>query len=161
MEASNKHNIRIVSGGQTGVDRAALDAAMAQGVAVGGWCPESRQAEDGPIPANYPLKELKGGGYAERTLKNVVDSDGTVIIFFDELSGGTKLTRDYCVAEVKPHILIDGADYTSDSAVMLLSDFIFANHIRKLNVAGPRASKDNRVYDYVYIVIYQLLESLT
>ncbi|NNE38141.1 MAG: hypothetical protein HKN08_07535, partial [Gammaproteobacteria bacterium] len=107
------------------------------------------------------LKQLKGGGYPERTRQNVVDSDGTVIIYFDGLSGGTKLTHDYCIAELKPHLLIDGAKNDLDSAVFVLNDFINTNNIRKLNVAGPRASKDSRVYEYSYTIISKLLTSLT
>ncbi|HZR78048.1 MAG TPA: putative molybdenum carrier protein, partial [Chthoniobacterales bacterium] len=80
---------RIISGGQTGVDRAALDAALKHHVKCGGWCPAGRTDEDGEIPARYPLKELKKGGNEERNEQNVLDSDGTIIIYFHELSGGT------------------------------------------------------------------------
>ena len=88
--------LTIISGGQTGVDRAALDSALSYRVDCGGWCPEGRQAEDGPIPARYPLTEL-GGGYAARTRKNVEDSDGTVILYFDTPTGGTEKTLRYCL----------------------------------------------------------------
>ncbi|MDH3584808.1 MAG: putative molybdenum carrier protein, partial [Phycisphaerae bacterium] len=74
--------IKIVSGGQTGADRAALDAALACGQPCGGWCPQDRAAEDGPIDPRYPLKELPGGGYRQRTHRNVIDSDGTVVLSF-------------------------------------------------------------------------------
>jgi hypothetical protein len=90
---------KIVSGGQTGVDRGALDAALRVGFPCGGWCPQDRKAEDGPIPDRYPLVVLPGAGYRQRTLKNVKDSDGTVIIYANTLSGGTKLTRDFCQRE--------------------------------------------------------------
>ena len=161
MNTFDAQTFCIISGGQTGVDRAALDAAMKCGVSVGGWCPEGRLAEDGPIDKRYPLKELKGGGYPERTLKNVVDSDGTAIIYFDELSGGTRLTCDYCINESRPYILINGTINNLESAVGVLDTFIDCNDIKVLNVAGPRASKDSRVYDYVYTIIYRLLKKLT
>ena len=81
--------IKIVSGGQTGVDRAALDAALQSDTECGGWCPEGRQAEDGKISLHYPAMELQGADYLKRTQQNVIDSDGTVIIYFNALSGGT------------------------------------------------------------------------
>src|SRR5210317_1948565 len=81
--------LRIVSGGQTGVDRGALDAALTLGRVCGGWCPEGRLADDGPIPARYPLQELPGGGYRARTRRNVRDSDATLIVTFGAPTGGT------------------------------------------------------------------------
>ena len=82
--------LKIISGDQTGVDRSALDAALQTGTECGGWCPEGKLAEDGTMPPRYLLSELKGAGYKERTLQNVIDSNGTVIIYFDSLSGGTE-----------------------------------------------------------------------
>src|SRR5688572_12994856 len=88
---------RIVSGGQTGVDRGALDAAIALGIEHGGWCPRGRLAEDGQIPRRYQLTETKTSKYRERTERNVLDSDGTLILFRALLSGGTELTRRLAV----------------------------------------------------------------
>jgi hypothetical protein len=84
--------LRIVSGGQTGVDRAALDVALKHEMSCGGWCPDGRLAEDGIIPDKYPVKALAKSGYLQRTEQNVIDSDGTLIIYFDNLSGGTEQT---------------------------------------------------------------------
>src|SRR5512132_1315628 len=84
--------VRIVSGGQTGVDRAALDAAMAFGLACGGWVPRGRRAEDGAVPPRYPMRETRGYTYAERTRRNVRDSDGTLILTRGRPTGGTALT---------------------------------------------------------------------
>lgn len=99
---------KIVSGGQTGVDRGALDAALAVSFPCGGWCPADRRAEDGSIPDRYPVMELRGAGYSERTRQNVLDSDGTLIIHFGELTGGTLKTAKLCDWHGKPVLLLDG-----------------------------------------------------
>jgi len=150
--------LKIISGGQTGVDRAALDAALESGVSAGGWCPEGRLAEDGPIAEKYPLQELPDGGYEERTLKNVQDSDATVIIYFKSISGGTKETLLCCLNEKKPYLLIDGSGITEDSASKRIKQFIDENQISLLNVAGPRASKEQRAYEYTKQVITLMLQ---
>ena len=150
--------LKIISGGQTGVDRAALDAALESGVSAGGWCPEGRKAEDGPIAEKYPLQELPDGSYKERTLKNVQDSDATIIIYFESISGGTKETLLYCLNEKKPYLLIDGSGITEDSASKRIKHFIDENQISLLNVAGPRASKEQRAYEYTKQVITLMLQ---
>jgi Circularly permutated YpsA SLOG family len=132
--------IKIVSGGQTGVDRGALDAALAAGFPCGGWCPADRSAEDGPIPQQYPLKPLPGSGYRERTRQNVIESDGTAILFFGSLAGGTKLTRDLCVREKKPFVVLDASQTTEPAAAAAIVHFVKENEIVVLNVAGPRLS---------------------
>ncbi len=150
--------IKIISGGQTGVDRAALDAALESGVSVGGWCPQGRKAEDGPIAEKYPLQELPDSGYKERTLKNVQDSDATVIIYFESISGGTEKTLLYCLNEKKPYLLIDGGSITQDIASKQIKHFIDENQISLLNVAGPRASTEIRGYEYTKQVITLMLK---
>ncbi len=145
--------IKIISGGQTGVDRAALDAALESGVNVGGWCPQGREAEDGPIAEKYPLQELPDSGYKKRTLKNVQESDATVIIYFESISGGTEKTLLYCLNEKKPYLLIDGSGMTTDIASKRIKKFIDENKISLLNVAGPRASTEKRGYEYTKQVI--------
>lgn len=149
---------KLVSGGQTGVDRAALDAALARGFPCGGWCPQGRRAEDGTIPDRYPLIELHGAGYLARTLRNVDDSDGTLIVHFGAPSGGTKRTWRHCVETGKPHLLVDGRNASVASTVEAAAEFCVARRIAVLNVAGPRASGEPRAYDYALAVIDGLLE---
>jgi len=131
---------KIVSGGQTGVDRGALDAALAVGFPCGGWCPADRRAEDGPIPQRYPLTPLPGAAYRQRTRQNVIDSDGTAIVFYESLSGGTKLTRDSCVREKKPFVVLDAKLISESAAAAAIIRFVEENDIQVLNVAGPRLS---------------------
>ncbi len=132
--------VKIISGGQTGVDRAALDAALSVGLPCGGWCPADRKAEDGPIPERYPMSLLTERGHRLRTLKNVQVSDGTAILFNQSLSGGTKVTRDMCIRERKPFIVLDAMQITVERAVKAVIRFIDENEIQTMNVAGPRAS---------------------
>jgi hypothetical protein len=98
---------KIVSGGQTGVDRGVLDAALAADFPCGGWCPGDRMAEDGVIPDRYPLMPLPNGGYRARTRLNVVDSDRTAILYYESLAGGTRLTRNLCALLKRPYVLVD------------------------------------------------------
>ena len=149
--------MKIVSGAQTGVDRAALDAALESGVEVGGWCPEGRLAEDGIVPEKYPVKELPNSGYSKRTKRNVIDSDGTVIIYFAYPSGGTEQTIAFCIEEKKPYVLIDAEELTVDRASGKIQAFIDQYSIIILNVAGPRASGESRAYEYARKVILSVL----
>lgn len=137
----------IISGGQTGVDRGALDAALEARAPCGGWCPQERKAEDGAIPLRYPLREL-AGGYRARTRRNVEDSDGTVVVTFGAATGGTALTIELCRRLGKPHLIVDAAGTALEEAVRRVVEFVRANAIERLNVAGPRASKEERGYEY-------------
>ncbi|HXF67058.1 MAG TPA: putative molybdenum carrier protein [Burkholderiales bacterium] len=151
---------KIISGGQTGVDRGALDAALEASFPCGGWCPQGRAAEDGAIPARYPLAELAGAGYAERTAANVRDSDGTAIIHHGALEGGTLQTRECCVALGKPHLLVDAARRDARRAGAEIATFVAGAGIRVLNVAGPRQSKWPGAHAYARAAIREALRRL-
>lgn len=142
------------------MDRAALDAALRANVECGGWCPEKRLAEDGRIADRYPLVESTDGGYRQRTLQNVLDSDGTAIFYFSNLSGGTALTAVYAIDNKKPFKLIDCTEISVSRASELLSEFIKVHQIKVLNVAGPRASGEARAYAYVFAAIGTLLATM-
>jgi hypothetical protein len=149
----------IISGGQTGVDRGALDAALELGTACGGWCPEERRADDGRIPDRYPLLELTDGGYSERTRKNVHDSDGTLILHLGPLSGGTQLTLDTCRDLGKPVLRLDAAGVSPEEGAALARAFIATHGIRRLNVAGPRESHWPGAHACSHAVIRALLSA--
>jgi hypothetical protein len=153
--------VKIISGGQTGVDRAALDIALEHGVESGGWCPAGRLDEFGRIPDRYPLKELETGGFTERTLQNVRDSDGTVIIYPGKLSGGTELTFRFCVEQRRLHELIDASKISTEKAAQLIAGFVRENKIDILNVAGPRQSEWAGGYEYASRALALFLNSIT
>jgi len=155
-----RKSVKIISGGQTGVDRAALDAVLRHGIESGGWCPTGRLDEFGRIPDCYPLKELENGGFTERTLQNVKDSDGTVIIYPGKLSGGTEQTLHFCVDQRRPHELIDASNVSTEKAAQLIAEFVRENKIDILNVAGPRASEWPEGYDYAFRTLDNFLGAL-
>lgn len=130
--------MRVISGGQTGVDRAALDAALALGIECGGWCPKGRRAEDGAIPSRYPLEETDASDYRTRTRRNVEAADGTLILLTGRLKGGTALTREIANALGRPVRVVD---LDHPESVTALAGWIRDNGIRVLNVAGPRESQ--------------------
>ena len=116
--------LKVISGGQTGVDRGALDAALALEVECGGWCPAGRLAEDGTIPKRYPVLELPNSGYAERTARNVADSNGTLIISNGEPIGGTRETVDRCIEMGKPFLVIDCARLSIRESIEAATEFV-------------------------------------
>ena len=159
---------KVISGGQTGADRGALDAALEAGFPAGGYCPEGRKAEDGMIDARYPLVEY-GKGYAPRTRKNVEMSDGTIVFYDTVLSGGTLLTINRCNKAGKPFRLIDisllsygrplmlDGNTTEELATGLILDFIRTHRAVVLNVAGPRESNCPGMQAFVKSVVYRVL----
>lgn len=149
--------VRIVSGGQTGVDRAALDAAVAAGLPHGGWCPRGRKAEDGIIPAGYRLDEASSSRYAERTFLNVRDSAGTLILSKGEPTDGTKLTVDFAKRLGRPClvIMLDGDDHSGE-----ILRWIEERGIEVLNVAGPRESAAPGIHEEAKDVFARFLVAL-
>jgi hypothetical protein len=151
--------LKIISGGQTGVDRAALDAALKFGIDCGGWCPAGRLDEVGKIPDRYSLQELKHGGFAERTLQNVKDSNGTVVIYFGKLKGGTEQAVRFCVEQERPYQAIDAEEVSAEAAVQLIRDFVREHKIDILNVAGPRQSEWREGYNIAFRALATFLQS--
>jgi len=154
---SGRSRTKIVSGGQTGVDRAALDFAIRHGYEHGGWCPHGRLAEDGVIPSIYQLRETESADYDERTEKNVVDSDATLIVAREaELSGGTAFTNTLAVQHGRPVLVVYESDGVSSGAAAL-AEFLKQNHVRTLNVAGPRASQAPGIGRFVVALLEAVL----
>lgn len=146
---------KIVSGGQTGADRAALDWAISRGIPHGGWCPKGRRAEDGTIPAKYELQETTSTSYASRTEMNVLESDGTVILSLKPLlSGGSLQAAEFAAKHSKPLLHIHTG--TRDAPRKLVA-FVRDNGITTLNVAGPRASSEPTIAEFVMKVLDEAL----
>jgi hypothetical protein len=131
---------KIISGGQTGVDRAALDFALRAGIPCGGWCPKGRLAEDGVLDVRYPLKETPQSDYRYRTERNVRDSDGTLILYWERPTGGTSYTLECAKRWDKPFLTIDLTERWSQKRRNTFESWLKAYRIRILNVAGPRES---------------------
>lgn len=145
---------KIVSGGQTGVDRGALDAAIACNVPHGGWCPKDRLAEDGRIAECYQLTELQSRDYAARTEQNVIDSDGTLILYYHPLAGGTLLTYQKAKRWRKPLLRVrldQRLDYERIVA------WIAEHELRILNIAGPRGSSHPGLQELTCGIVVTLL----
>ena len=157
MEVIEAVLIKIVSGGQTGADRAALDWAIGRGIPHGGWCPKGRMAEDGAIDPRYNLTETTSEDYSQRTEWNVRDSDGTAVVSVRrELRGGSLLTVEIAGQYNKPVIHLCAQDERTNHAQKLRS-FIEEFGISILNVAGPRESDEPGVYRFVSRVLDQAL----
>ncbi len=135
---------KIISGGQTGVDQAALDVAIKLNIPHGGWIPKGRKTEDGVLPDKYQLQEMSSTSYPKRTEKNVLDSDGTLIVSYGNLTGGSALTRKMAKKHNRQWIHIDLNKFSVPEAVQAVRSWIEGNVIAVLNVAGSRASKKAR-----------------
>jgi predicted Rossmann fold nucleotide-binding protein DprA/Smf involved in DNA uptake len=139
--------LKIVSGGQAGADRAALDAALENGLEIGGSIPAGRWAEDGPISSKYKgLTETDSTDPSERTRLNVITSDATLIFSHGKLSGGSLLTWKVARNERRSCLHIDLDRNSDNSAVEKILLWLRTTEVRTLNVAGPRASKDPDIY---------------
>jgi hypothetical protein len=145
---------KIISGGQTGVDRAALDVALELGIPCGGWCPKGRKAEDGPLSERYPLTETSSPFYAHRTRCNVSDSDGTLVLTRGQARGGTELTIKLAGRYRKPCLVVDLSTPPETSAA---KQWVKAQRVRVLNVAGPRESEQPGIYAQAVEFLRQIL----
>ena len=134
----------VRTGGQTGVDRAVLDAALAAGLKVQGWCPKGRRAEDGPLAQRYPLEETPSADYEQRTEWNVRDSDGTLVLLLGTVDPGTALTIQQANRQTRPLLLVD-LENPLDSATV--QQWIRRSGIQQLNIAGPRESQSPSIYE--------------
>ena len=144
---------KIISGGQTGADHGALDAAIKYSFPHGGWIPKGRRTEYGIMPEQYKLKEMPSTDYPKRTEQNIMDSDGTVIISHGVLTGGSALTRKLAIKHKRPYLHINLNETPVFLASSEINAWINENNIEILNVAGSRASKDQRIYeDTKYII---------
>ncbi len=145
-----KKHFKIVSGGQTGVDRAALDVALTLQIPHGGWCPKGRRAEDGRISRKYQLRESDARDYAVRTEQNVIDSDATLILFREKITGGTRLTQHLASKHQRPQMRIDLQQADSDQQMEIakssISQWLAKHNVRVLNIAGPRESSNPGIH---------------
>ena len=136
--------VQIISGGQTGVDRAGLDAAIEIGLLIGGYVPKGRLAEDGQVPDKYPMTETGSKNYKDRTKRNVLESDGTLIINIGPMVSGTALTAIIALEHNKPLMIVQ-LDQAYQTSVVI--DWLDENRIQILNIAGPRESKRPGIYE--------------
>ena len=141
---------KIISGGQTGADRAALDVAMDLDIPHGGWILKGRKTEDGTLPDRYHLQEMPTYSYPKRSEQNVMDSDGTLILSHGKLTGSSALTLKLAEKHHKERLHIDLTKTNAFEAGRAINTWIMRNEIKVLNVAGPRASKDPEIYDATY-----------
>jgi hypothetical protein len=138
---------KIISGGQTGADRAALDVAIELSIPHGGRIPKDRRTELGPLPDKYQLKEMPTDTYPARTEQNVIDSDGTLIVSHGKLTGGSALTRDFAKKHASPCLHVNLRRKNAFKAAEEIKEWIHRHGIEVLNVAGSRASEDPAIYD--------------
>ena len=148
---------KIISGGQTGADQAALDVAIEMGIPHGGWVPKGRKTENGRLPDKYQMKEINSIDYAQRTELNIIDSNGTLIFSHGKLTGGSELTQKLAKKHNKPCLHIDLSDISEYKAVEIIRSWIDIRNIKVLNIAGPRASDDPLIYNALQNVLRSVL----
>ena len=139
--------MKIISGGQTGADRAALDYAIEFNIPYGGWVPKGRKTEDGRLPEKYRLQEMQTSDYSKRTEKNILAADGTLIVSHGRLTGGSALTQFLAEKHNKSFIHVDMNRMSIDEASEAVRIWLKKNQIETLNVESPRASKDSAIYE--------------
>lgn len=145
---------KLISGGQTGADIAALDVALKHDFPHGGWCPKGRRSEAGPIPARYNVFETPSSSYLQRTERNVRDSDGTVVFTLAaKVTGGSLRTIEFARKHGKPCIHIGSQGGLFDDPAQLLRKFVAQHGIKRLNVAGTRESKEPGIHEWVMQVL--------
>jgi hypothetical protein len=144
------NKIQLISGGQTGADRAALDAAIALGLPHGGWLPKGRKTEAGPLPPHYRLQELDSPRYRDRTERNILSADATLICSYGPLTGGSALTEALAIRHDRPLLHVNFDHMPMEAAVTLAQRWLDVLKPNVLNVAGPRASSEPRIYEAVY-----------
>jgi len=147
--------MKIISGGQSGVDRAALDFALRHRISCGGWCPQGRMAADGMLPKHYPLEETDFEDPEARTRKNVDESDATLFIFLDKMDEGTRFTLQYAKKQLKADDLIREEDEINKNEFKM---WIEINKVKILNIAGPKESKSRGVYGFALHVLGKLFK---
>lgn len=153
--------MKITSGGQTGVDRAALDAAISLGFDYSGYIPKGRKAEDGKIDEKYDkLIELDSEDYKSRTEKNVVDSDATIVFTSGKPTGGTAFTLKCLKKHKKEYLLIDIKDKTDDEIITAIKYWLNEYKPDLLNIAGPRESKAPGIYRRVFSILKEALKGI-
>ncbi len=149
---------KIVSGGQTGADRAALDVALAVGLNIGGWVPLGRAAEDGRIPDRYAnLEEASSADPAVRTELNVRDSDATLILSHGPLTGGSALTAELCQRHERPMLHVDLSKCDATETCDEIRSWLTEVTPGVLNVAGPRQGEDPAIYQATRAILGSLL----
>lgn len=148
---------KIISGGQTGADQAALDLAIELGLPHGGWVPRGRKTEKGRLPQRYRMQETSAIDYAQRTELNILDSDATLLFTHGEPKGGSALTRKLARKHNKPCLHVDLNELSEYKAGVIIKSWIEARDIKILNIAGPRASENPRIYDCLQRVLKSVL----
>ena len=153
----NKATInRIISGGQTGVDRAALDFALDNAIPCGGWCPKGRKAEDGIIPERYPVQEMPVDDYGSRTYQNIMDSDATLVLYEEKPDRGTRLTIEICLDRKKPVLYVA---LGSEDKIAEIRNWLRHYEVKTLNIAGSKESSEPGIYTKAYAFLEHLLEA--